>query len=168
MRYFFYSYFLSTIKIKPELSRRESIVRCTSSLSSLKIAYILLSTLSFLGVKVHAEWKVTNDTDKAIVLVADQSESIAIPAGQTKVFALKPHETFHKYCIKKHFDIYLEDKESKQDIFYKKYTLVERSCSDDLKENTFTMTQIAQINPALKERFVIQSFEKPTPISQAK
>lgn len=143
-------------------------MRPITSRNSLSIAHIFLSLLSFLCLQTRAEWKVTNDSSKAVLLVAadsNESEAILIPASQTKVFSLKPHKAFSKFYVKKRLDVYQEDQHN---IFYKKYTLVEREPSADIKENTFSFNQIAENNPVIKNRFVVHTFEQPIPAAQSK
>ncbi|KKK88434.1 MAG: hypothetical protein KR126chlam4_00760 [Candidatus Anoxychlamydiales bacterium] len=103
---------------------------------------------------------ITNDTDHTVLLIDPNGpEAVLIPTKKSMIIDPTLTHPLMKYISNEQLDIYYTE-ESSPNLFYKRYRLTEKYCSDDPEKNKLTLSQILQFVDQPTKRFKVKKIQK--------
>ena len=95
-----------------------------------------------------------------IIIVVDPrgSEAIFLKENSSAIIDPTIANPLLQYVINEKLDIYYPQ-ETHPNVFYKKYRVMEKYCSDNPEENKLTLSQILQFVDHPSKRFKVEEFE---------
>jgi len=104
---------------------------------------------------------ITNDIDQTVIVVDPRGpQAIFLAKQESSIIDPTIPNLVMRYILNEKLDIYFTMKDQ-PNVFYKKYRLTEKYCTDDLKENQLTISQILQFVQKPTDRFKVQEFQIP-------
>lgn len=102
---------------------------------------------------------ITNDLDETIIIVDPRgSQAILLSKQGTEMIDPTIPNPMMRYILNEKLDLYFT-KEDQPNVFYKKYRLTEKYCTDDPKDNQLTVSQILQFLQKPTDRFKVEELQ---------
>ena len=103
---------------------------------------------------------ITNDTDHLVLIVDPKGpEAVLIPEKTTVTIDPTITNFVMKYISNEKLDIYYTV-EGSSNLFYKKYRLTEKYCTDNVEDNKLTLSQILEFVDHPTKRFQMKEIQK--------
>jgi len=127
--------------------------------------YLLVCSFLLVGMNTYGcPFTITNDTEHEFFVtdgnmhatyIGPQQMGTIDPTIKGSFIGFIPHHWFFSEKL------HIYQKRRNQNTFYKHFLLTEKYCSDDTKENTFTMRDIEQLPESFTKRFNVITYPMP-------